>query len=166
MTDKMNTIKVTKPSERELTVTRNFVAPRELVFDAFTKPDVMKHWFYGPDEWPLEQCEVDLRAGGTYRYLWRHAEKGEMGVSGVFREVVPPERIVHTEVFDEDWTGGETLVTTLFEEHNGKTTVTATVRYASRDARDGALKTGMIDGWSAMYDRLDALAPSLATAAP
>ncbi len=161
--NELNTFKITKPSERELTVTRTFDVPRTLVFDAFTKPDIMMRWFYGPDAWPLARCEVDLRRGGALRYVWRHEDQGEMGMSGTFREVLPPERIVYTAVFDQDWTGGETLETTHFEERDGKTTVTATVRYASQDARDGALKTGMLSGWSQTYDRLDALAPSLAT---
>ena len=143
------------PSEREITVSRTFDAPRALVFDAFTKADMIKHWLFGPDEWRMVHCEVDLRPGGAYRYVWRHRDKGDMGMGGVFREIVPPKRLVYTELFDEDWTGGETIVTSVFEEKGGRTTVTTTVRYSSQEARDGALKTGMLRGWGQSYDRLD-----------
>lgn len=153
--------KVSTPSDREVRITRAFNAPRQLVFDAHTKPELVKRWLYGPEEWPMIQCEIDLRVGGRLRYVWRHAEQGEMAVSGVFREIVAPERLVHTELFDEDWTGGETVVTTVFEEHSGRTTMIATVLYSSREARDGALKTGMIDGWSAALDRMEELLPQL-----
>ena len=152
--------KLTKPSDREITLTRTFRAPRTLVFDAFTKPEMVKRWLYGPAEWPLVRCEIDLRVGGKLRYVWRHKEKGDMGLSGTFHEVKAPERIVHTELFDQDWTGGETLVTITFKERGGRTTVASTVRYSSRDARDGALKTGMIEGWSQGHDRLDTLLTS------
>lgn len=151
------------PSEREVMVKRTFDAPRSLVFDAFTKPDMVMNWLYGPDDWRIVHCEIDLRVGGAFRYIWRHDEKGEIGLSGVFKEVVPPERLVYTELFDQDWTGGETLVTTVFEERNGRTTVTTTVLYASQDARDGALKTGMLEGWSQGYDRLDLFLESQST---
>lgn len=150
-------VTVTTPSDTEITVTRSFVAPRRLVFEAFTKPDLVRRWLQGPDDWPMVVCEVDFRVGGAYRYVWRNPGKGDMGMGGTFREIVPPERIVHTELFDQDWTGGETMVTTVFEERGGRTTVTATVRYSSQAARDGALKTGMIEGWGQAYDRLDGL---------
>jgi uncharacterized protein YndB with AHSA1/START domain len=158
---KSTSLTVTTPSDREVAVTRSFDAPRRLVFDAYTKPELVKRWLWGPEEWRLVQCEIDLRAGGAYRYVWRHKEKGDMGLSGVYREVTPPERIVNTELFDQDWTGGETVVTTIFEERGGRTTVTATVLYSSQEARDAALKTGMIDGWSQSLDRLAALLASM-----
>jgi len=154
------TVKVTLPSDREIAVTRSFDAPRRLVFEAFSKPELVKRWLYGPEEWPLVQCEIDLKVGGALRYVWRHKEKGDMGMGGVFREIAPPQRIVHTELFDQDWTGGETLVTTVFEERGGRTTVTTTVLYSSQQARDGALKTGMTDGMSQAYGRLDKLLAS------
>jgi uncharacterized protein YndB with AHSA1/START domain len=143
--------------EREIKVTRTFNAPRHLVFDTYTKSEHVKRWLYGPEEWPLVECTIDPKPGGAIRYVWRHKDKGDMGMSGTFREVKPPERLVHTELFDQDWTGGETLVTTVFEERDGRTTVTTTVRYTSEPARDGAAKTGMIDGWSKALDRLDEL---------
>lgn len=152
---------VTLPSDREVRVTRSFNAPRQLVFDAHTKPELVKQWMWGPDEWPLVTCEIDLRVGGRIRYVWKNEEKGEMGLSGEFREIDPPARLVHTELFDEDWTGGEAVVTTLFEEKGGRTTVVATVLYASREVRDSVVKTGMADGWSQCFDRLDELLPRL-----
>jgi uncharacterized protein YndB with AHSA1/START domain len=143
-----------KPSEREITVSRTFDAPRELVFEAMTNPKMVKQWLIGPDDWPMVVCGIDFRVGGKYRYVWRHKERGDMGMGGVYREIERPRRIVHTELFDEDWTGGETIQTTIFEEKGGRTTVTSTVRYASEAARDGALKTGMLEGWGKAYDRL------------
>ena len=149
------------PGEREFTLTRTFDAPRRLMFDAFTKPEMVKKWLFGPAEWPMVVCEIDLRVGGKIRYVWRHKERGDMGLSGVFREVAVPERLVNTELFDEDWTGGETLLTTTFVESSGRTTVASTVRYSSQSARDAALKTGMVEGWSQGHDRLDELLATL-----
>lgn len=150
------TLKVTTPTEREIVMTRVFDAPRGLVFDALTKPELLQRWLLGPPGWTMPVCEIDLRVGGAYRYVWRKAGK-DMGMGGVFKEIVRPERIVTTELFDDDWTQGETLVTTVLTETGGKTTLTTTVRYSSREARDGALKTGMDEGVAASYDRLEEL---------
>ena len=152
---------LTQPDECEITLTRTFDVPRRLVFDAFTKPEMVKRWLFGPAEWPMAHCEIDLRVGGKLRYVWRHRDRGDMGLSGVFREVEAPEWLVHTELFDQDWTGGEALVTSVFEERDGRTTVSATVRYSSQAARDAALKTSMIEGWSQGHDRLDHLLATL-----
>jgi len=149
------TLKVTTPSDREVAFTRAFNAPRHLIYEAWTKPALLKRWLFGPDEWPLTVCQIDLRVGGALRFVWRHRDTGkDMGMSGVYREIVPSERIVHTEVWDEDWTGGETLVTLIFAEHAGITTATQTVLYSSLAARDAALKTGMAEGMGQSYDRL------------
>lgn len=148
------TLKVTTPSDREVAMTRVFDAPRHLVFEAWTKPELMKRWLYGPDDWPLTLCEVDLRVGGKARFEWRHTEGQEMGMTGVFREITPPERLVFSEIWDDDWTGGKALNTLAFTEHESKTTLTQTVRYSSRASRDGALKTGMEHGVAVSYDRL------------
>ena len=149
------------PGEREFTLTRTFDAPRRLVFDAYTRPEMIKKWLFGPAEWPMVVCEIDLRVGGKLRYVWRNKERGDMGMSGVFQDVAVPERLVHTELFDEDWTGGETLLTTTFVESGGRTTVAATVRYSSQAARDAVLKTPMLEGWSQGHDRLDELLATL-----
>ena len=161
------------PSDREITVTRLFDAPRAFVFDAFTRPEIAKRWFYGPDDWPLVECAIDLKVGGALRFVWAQRGTGptgtdsaRCGLAGVYREVVSPGRTVHTELFDEDWTGGETVVTTRFEDRGDRTTVAVTVRYASQAARDAALATAMIDGWRQMYDRFDGLARAPTTAGP
>jgi uncharacterized protein YndB with AHSA1/START domain len=148
------TLQVTTPSEREVTMTRVFDAPRHLVFEAWTQPELVKRWLYGPDDWRLAVCELDLRVGGALRFVWRDSAQQSMGMSGVFREIAPPDRLVFTEIWDEDWTGGEALNTLIFTEHAGKTTMTQTVLYSSRAARDGALKTGMEAGAAVSYDRL------------
>jgi uncharacterized protein YndB with AHSA1/START domain len=154
------TLKVTTPSDREVAMTRVFDAPRHLVFEAWTKPDLVKRWLYGPQDWRLAVCELDLRVGGAARFVWRHSDGKEMGMSGVFREIAPPDRLVFTEIWDEDWTGGEALNSIIFTEHAGKTTLTQTVLYSSRAARDGALKTGMEHGAALSYDRLAELLTS------
>ena len=155
------TLKVTTPSDREIVVTRLFDAPRTLVFDCMSKPDLVKRWLLGPPGWTMPVCEIDFRVGGRYRYVWRGPDATEMGMGGVYREIVPPERIVQTELFDQDWTGGETLSTANFNEEASRTTLTITVVYASKEARDGALRTGMTEGMSAGYDRLEELLASM-----
>ena len=154
-------MQVTTPSDREIVITREFTAPRVLVFDAYTKPELLKRWLLGPPGWTMPVCEVDLRVGGKYRYVWRSAEGAEMGMGGVHREVVPPEKIVCTQLFDQDWTGGETLGTLVLTEQGNKTLVTNTILYPSREARDGAHCSGMEEGMSAGYDRLEELLTSL-----
>jgi uncharacterized protein YndB with AHSA1/START domain len=155
-------LKVTAPTDREIVMTRVFDAPRELVFDAHTKPELVKRWLLGPDGWSMPVCEIDLRVGGKYRYIWRKDSDGtEMGMGGVFREIVPPERIVATEKFDESWYPGEAVDTSVFTEQDGRTTLTLTVLYESREARDAVLKSPMESGVVAGYDRLEKLLASL-----
>ncbi len=157
----METLKLTTPSDREIAMTRVFDAPRQLVFDAHTKPDLVRQWLLGPPGWSMPVCEIDLRVGGKYRYVWRHDRDGtEMGMGGVYREIVPPERIVNTEKFDEAWYPGEAVDTLVLAERGGRTTLTLTVRYESRDARDAVLKSGMESGVAASYDRLAELLAS------
>ncbi len=158
MTD---TLKVTTPTDREIVMTRVFDAPRRLVFDAFTKPELVRQWLLGPPGWSMPVCEIDLPVGGAYRYVWRNADGNEMGMSGVYREIAPPERLVFTEVWDEDWTGGEAQVTMGFAEQAGKTTLTQTILYSSRAARDAVLKTPMEQGAAMSYDRLEQMLLSL-----
>ncbi|MFZ5671862.1 MAG: SRPBCC family protein [Pseudomonadota bacterium] len=148
-------LKVSALSDREIRMTRIFDAPRALVFDAFTKPDLIKRWMYGPEGWSLPVCEIELKAGGKMRYVWKHKDGASMGMNGVFREIERPSRIVHNETFDEDWTGGETLVTTVFTETGGQTLVEQTILYATRAARDAVLKSPMESGVAQGYDRLD-----------
>ena len=158
------TLTITTPSDREVQAIRRFNARRELVFKALTTPDLLMRWMDGPHGWKLAVCEIDLRPGGAFRYVWRKADGREMGMGGVFREVVPPSRIVHTEIFDEDWTGGETTITTTLTEHQATTTLTVTVLYATKAARDAALETNFATGMEAGYDTLAGLLPSLGDA--
>jgi len=148
-------LQLTAPGEREIVMTRVLDAPRQLVFDAFTKPELLKQWLLGPPGWSMPLCEIDLRVGGKYRYVWRQDSDGtEMGMGGVYREIVVPERLVTTERFDEAWYPGEAVGTLVLVEQRGRTTVTQTMRYESREARDAVLKSGMEKGVAASYDRL------------
>jgi len=158
-----NELKVTTPSDCEILVTRSFNAPRPLVFECLSKPEYIRRWLLGPPGWTMPVCEVDFRVGGKYRYVWRNADGREMGMGGTFREIGAPERVVSAELFDEDWTGGETVNTTTLTEHAGKTTLDMRIVYTSKQARDGALATGMTEGMSAGFDKLDALLASLPT---
>jgi uncharacterized protein YndB with AHSA1/START domain len=157
------TLKVTTPTEREIAMTRVFDAPRSLVFEAHTKPELVKRWLGVHAGWSLAVCEIDLRVGGAYRYVWRGRDGAEMGMGGVYREVVVPERIVATEKFDQSWYPGEAVNTITMVEQGGKTTLTVTVRYESREARDAVLKTPMEQGMAAGFDKLaELLASTLA----
>ena len=151
----MGTLNLTTPSDREIAMTRVFDAPRQLVFDAHTKPELVRQWLLGPPGWSMPVCEMDLRVGGTYRWVWRHDTNGtEMGMGGVYREIVAPERLVTTERFDEAWYPGEALNTLVLIERAGRTTLTQTMRYESRAARDAVIKSNMEHGVAASYDRL------------
>ncbi len=154
------TLQVTTPTEKEIVITRVFDAPRTLVFDAHTQPELLKRWLLGPPGWSLVVCDIDLQVGGKYRYVWRNAKGTDMGMGGVFREIMGPERLVATERFDESWYPGEALDTTVLIEQDGKTTLTLTVEYEAREARDTALKSGMEEGMAASYDRLAELVGS------
>jgi len=154
------TLQVTTPSEREIAMTRVFDAPRRLVFDAWTRPELLKRWLGVRGGWSFAVCEVDLRVGGAYRFVWRGPNGKEMGMGGVYREVVPPERLVATELFDDPWYEGEALDTTVLVEKGGKTTVTTTVLYASRDVRDAVLESPMERGVAESYDKLAELLDS------
>jgi uncharacterized protein YndB with AHSA1/START domain len=157
-------LKVTTPTDREIAMTRVFNAPRRLVFDALSKPELVKQWLLGPPGWTMPVCEVDLRVGGAYRFQWRGPDGTEMGSRGVFREIASPERFVATERFDDPWYPGESLVTYVLTEQAGKTTLTLTVLYESREARDAVLKTPMEKGVAMSYDRLEQLLASVAAA--
>jgi uncharacterized protein YndB with AHSA1/START domain len=152
-----NTLSVKASGDREIVITRAFNVPRDLVFDAHTKPELVKRWLLGPPGWTMPVCEIDLRVGGRYRYVWRNQDGVEMGMGGVFREIARPERLVASERFDQAWYPGEALDTTVFVEKKGLTTVTLTVQYESQEARDGVIKSPMAEGMAAGYDRLEEL---------
>jgi uncharacterized protein YndB with AHSA1/START domain len=148
-------------SDREIVMTRIFDAPRKLVFDAWTKPDLLKRWLLGPPGWTMVVCEIDLKVGGAYRYVWRRDSNGtQMGMGGVYREIVVPERIVATEKFDEAWYPGEAVGTMVFVEQGGRTTLTQTLLYESRAARDAVLASPMEQGVEASFDRLEEMLAS------
>src|SRR5690349_8378121 len=146
------TLKVTTPTDREVVMTRVFDAPRRLVFDAFSKPELLKRWF-GPRGWSLAVCEVDFKVGGGFRFVLRGPGGREMGIRGEYREIVPPERTVHLESFD-DFPGPGAQVTTVFVEQGGKTTMTATVLSPSKEVRDSVIQSGMEHGAAESYDKL------------
>jgi len=156
-------LKVTTPTDREIVMTRVFDAPRRMIFDAFTKLELLKRWLLGPPGWSMIVCEVDLRVGGKYRYVWRNTEGLQMGMGGVTREIVVPERLVATEKFDDPWYPGEAVGTIILTEQSGRTTLTQTILYESREIRDGVLKSGMESGVAASYDRLDEILKSMET---
>ena len=159
-------LKVEARGERALVISRTFNAPVEMVFDAHTKPELVRQWLLGPEGWTMPVCEIDLRPGGRYRYVWKKEKTGdEMGMGGEFKEVERPERYVATEKFDESWYPGEGLSTTTFEERAGKTYFQNVMQYESRAAREAVLASPMEEGLVVGYDRLEALLNKQAQAA-
>ncbi len=156
------TLKLMTRGDREIVMTRVFDDPRTLVFDAITKPELVKQWLLGPPGWTMPVCEIDLRVGGAYRYVWRNASGKEMGMGGIYREISAPARLVATEKFDEAWYPGEALNTTILAEQDGRTLMTSAMLYVSKEARDAVLKSGMERGVAASYDRLAELLASVA----
>lgn len=165
----MEKAQVTLPNDREVKVVRSFRAPRALVYRAFTEPKLVRKWLGGHPGWTMPVCEMDVRAGGRYRWRWRSDADGkEFGFFGTFSEIDAPKRIVHTETFDPGNFGGEMgecVVTTELMEAGGITTMKTSIVYASKEARDGAIKTGMTDGMELSYQNLDRLVadPSLSS---
>lgn len=145
-------LKVTTPSDCEILLTREFYAPRQMVWDSFTKPDLVKRWF-GPRGWSLAVCEIDLKVGGHWRYVLQGPDGTKMGMRGVYREIMPLQRTVYTESFD-DFPGDEAIVTTTFVEQGGKTTIAANILYASQTVRDAVIQSGMEHGAAETYDKL------------
>ena len=152
---------VTTPSDREIRMTRVFDAPRTLVFEALTKPELVRLWLGALAGWSFEVCEIDLRIGGAYRFLWRHADGSELGVRGVYLEIEPPGRLVNTEVYDQAWYDGSATGTAVLTEQEGRTTLTTTLRYESREIRDAVLRSPMESGVAAGYDALAGLLAGL-----
>jgi len=153
---KRDHLTITPSGDRDLVMTRVFNAPRKLVFDAHTKPELVRQWLLGPPGWSMPVCEMDVRVGGKYRWVWKKDTDGSsMGMGGVYREVKTPERLVSTEKFDEAWYPGESLNTLVLVEQGGRTTLTQTMRYESREARAAVIKSGMEKGVAASYDRLE-----------
>ena len=148
------------PSDREVVFTRVVNAPRRVVFDAWTNPKHVPRWMLGPEGWTMPVCEIDLRVGGAWRFVWRKSDGMEMTMTGTYREVVPPERLVSTERWGPEWP--ETVNAVVLTETAGQTTITLTITYPTKQARDAALATGMADGMDPSYARLDSLLATLA----
>lgn len=145
-------LEITMPGDCELVMTRLFEAPRHLVYRALTEPALLRRW-YGAHGWSLVVCEMDLRVGGAWRYVTRRPDGREIGQRGVYREITPPSRIVHSESW-EDWNPGELLVTTTLTERDGQTTFACSMRFPTRDVRDLLIQHGMTSGAAETYDRL------------
>jgi uncharacterized protein YndB with AHSA1/START domain len=153
---------LTTPSDLEIVMTRDFDAPRELVFEAWTKPEHLTRW-WGPRGHTMPVCEVDLRPGGSYRFVNRAPDGTDHPFKGVYREIVPPERLVCTQIYDvEGWSNRECLVTLIFAERDGRTTMTNTVLFDSVEDRDAMLESGMEGGAAESLDRLAELLGSMA----
>ena len=157
-------IEVTQPSDREVRVVRTFNAPRQLLWDAHTKPELMRKWCYGYEGWTLAVCDMDVREGGKYRWRWRSKEDGsEFGFFGTFSDVKAPSRLAHDQYYDPGDIGGAmdtsqpAIIHTAFTETNGVTTLTMMMKFATREIRDAAVSTGMTDGMEMGYERLDAM---------
>jgi uncharacterized protein YndB with AHSA1/START domain len=152
-----NTLKLTLPSDREIVVTREFDAPRDLVWETMSKPELLKRWLFGPPGWEMTVCEEDQRVGGTFRWAWSGPGGAAMSMTGVYKEITPPERVVRTETFDTGCVpqGGTQLVTLTLTPKGKKTLLTMNILYPSKEARDGAAASGMEHGMAAGYDRLD-----------
>lgn len=162
-TQQSASVTVTLSGERGISVTRVFRAPRRLVYDAHTKPELVKRWLGVRGGWTLPVCEIDLRVGGKYRYVWHNEARGKsMGMGGEFREIVTNERIVCTEKFDQAWYPGEAMNTSSFDEQNGNTTLSLLVEYETQEARDAAMGSGFSGGLGESYDALAELLTTLA----
>jgi uncharacterized protein YndB with AHSA1/START domain len=159
MSSNPRTAQATLPNDRAVVVTRQFSAPRALVYDAFTRPDLVQRWLLGPPGWTMPVCEMDVRVGGRFRWRWRADEDGtEFGFEGEYLEVKAPARIRNTESFDPGTVGGamgEAIVTTEFVDRDGATLMTITIEYPTKEIRDEALATGMTNGMEMGYQRLD-----------
>jgi uncharacterized protein YndB with AHSA1/START domain len=157
---KIGKLQISLPSDREITMTRVFDAPRKLVWDALTKPELVKRWLGVQNGWTLAVCEIDLKIGGSYRYVWHGPNRAEMGMGGVYREIARPERLVATEKFDQSWYAGEAIDTSVLTEKARKTTLTLTVAYQSKEVRDGVINSPMAEGIDRSYDKLEELLAS------
>lgn len=156
------TFKVTTPSEREITLTRLFDAPRELIFEVMTKPEHIRRWWGNLGEgYSVPVCEVDLRVGGAWRFENRTPDGQSANFYGVYHEIAPPARLVFTEIF-EPFPDVESVVTTELTVENGKTRMNVTALYPSKDVRDGVLSSGMEYGAGLSYDHLEEVAAELA----
>jgi uncharacterized protein YndB with AHSA1/START domain len=150
---------VTLPADTQILITREFNAPRHLVFRAWTTPDLIKRWWSG-DRGEVTIADVDLRVGGTWRYVMTASGGFEVAFHGEYREIVPDQRIVSTEVF-EGMPDAEAVTTLTLTEKDGRTTLTLLVQHASKEDRDMHISSGMEDGMQEAMDHLEQIAVSL-----
>lgn len=148
-------LEIAVQGERELVMSRWLDAPKGLVFACWTRPELISRWLLGPEGWSMPVCTVDLKVGGGCRFVWRSETGAEMGMTGTYKEIDEPNRLVSTEMFDEDWTGGEALSTLVLSDENGGTRIVQTMLYSSKEVRDAVLQSGMADGLRTAYARLD-----------
>jgi uncharacterized protein YndB with AHSA1/START domain len=157
-------LEIATPSDEEIRITRGFDAPRMMVWDAYTRPELVKRWLGQMPGWSWAVCDMDVREGGRYRWVWRGPEGVELGLGGEYREVVPGERLVSTERYDQQWYEGDAVGTVEFSEANGRTTLVTTLRYASKAVRDAVLQSPATSGMESGYAILDELLASTAAA--
>ena len=155
-------LSITTPADNQVVITRQFDAPRHLVFACYTQPALIRRWLNGAEGWIMTVCEFEPRVGGKYRYEWKAPSGYVMAMGGVVREIEPVAWVASAELFDDDWTGGETTSTLKFDEEQQRTTLVNTITYSSRDARDGALRTPMAEGMEFGYKKLDEVLAELA----
>ena len=156
------TAKVTLPTDTQILITREFDAPKDLVYKAWTTPELIKLWWSG-DRGTVTSADVDLRVGGRWRYVMTASNGFEVAFHGEYREIVPNERIVATEVFEGMPNAEEAAVVTTntFTEKNGRTTLTILAHHPSREIRDMVINSGMETGMQEQMDRLEQVAVSL-----
>jgi uncharacterized protein YndB with AHSA1/START domain len=155
------TAKVTLPTDEQILITREFAAPRHLVYRAWTTPELVMRWWSG-HRGEMRSAEIDLRVGGLWRYVMVTRDGTEVAFHGEYREIVPEERIVSTEVFERPWPEGDPAVTTTsFAEADGRTTLTLLTQLGSKEERDAVIATGMETGMQEQMDLLEELARSL-----
>ena len=157
-------LEIATPSDQEIRITRSFDAPRMMVWDAYTRPELVKRWLGQMPGWSWAVCEMDVREGGRYRWAWRGPDGAELALGGEYREVVPGKRLVTTERYDQQWYEGDAVGTVEFSEANGRTTLVTTLRYGSKQIRDSVLQSPATSGMEAGFKLLDELLASPATA--
>lgn len=160
--DVMNSTAMEVRSDREIVIARTFEAPARILFDAWTRPELVRRWWAPKSHGvTLSACDADVRVGGKYRYVMRRDNGAEMAFSGVYSEVTPHSRLVYSQIFEPMAGAGAVIVTVTFEERDGRTQLASHELYPSKDVRDAALASGMEHGMRESMDQLDALVASL-----
>ncbi|MDQ3821898.1 MAG: SRPBCC family protein [Actinomycetota bacterium] len=157
------TATVTLPTDDQILITREFDAPRHLLYEAYTTPELVKRWWHA-NRGEATVAEIDLRVGGRWRYVMVTPDGTEVAFHGEYREIVPNERLVSTEVYEGAWQGDGpeqgTLNTATFTEENGRTTLTILVQAPSKEVRDAIIESGMEDGLQDALSLLEEVASS------